>query len=309
MNIEWHTHAYPPEEQDNPFWQGRCPLNMDNVLKAHEIAGLDVTVVSNPYHELAHMEPDEQLAKVRRSNEYLAEQSEKYPGKIVAFATGVPCGGEAFVRETERAIVELGLKGVIAMSSLKGAYPDDDEAKPFFQLMTELDVPIMIHPPAVAFGEERLKDYRLASSVGRPADNCLALARLIVRGIFEQFPTLKLVGSHLGGGICEIIGRLDYAYELQDEAYFLGPYEPMLIAHKPSHYLKMMYVDCVSYHAPAARCGIDTMGADRVLFGTDAPPLFVLKERGLKMIDELGLSADDRRKIMGGNAAKLLKLA
>ena len=58
--------------------------------------------------------------------------------------------------------------------------------------------------------------YRLASSVGRPADNCLSLARLIVRGIYEEFPKLKLVGSHLGGGICEVIGRMDYAYDLID---------------------------------------------------------------------------------------------
>ena len=63
------------------------------------------------------------------------------------------------------------------------------------------------------------KEYRLASSVGRPADLCLALSRLIVRGILEDFSRAKIVGSHGGGGICEVIGRLDYAYELQDESF------------------------------------------------------------------------------------------
>ena len=308
MIIDWHTHAYPPEEQDKPFWQGRCPLNIDNVLEAQARTGMDMTVISNPYHELAYLEPDEQLTKVRRANEYVASQRDKYPDRILAFATGVPCGGEAFLRETERAITELDLRGVIAMSSLKGAYPDDDEARPFFKLINELDVPVMIHPPAVAFGEERLNDYRLASSVGRPADNCLALARLIVRGILEELPTLKLVGSHLGGGICEIIGRMDYAYELQDEAYFLGSYEPMLITHKPSHYLKMMYFDCVCYHPPAARCAIDTVGADHILFGTDSPPLFPLKEQGLAVIQDMDLDPADKEKILSGNARRLLKL-
>ena len=273
MIIEWHTHVYPPEERENAFWQGRCPMTVENVLGEQSQNGIDLSVISNPYHELGYVEPDEQLKRVKRSNEYIAELQHKHAGKILGFATGVPCGGDAFTRETERALTDLGLKGVIAMSSIKGAYPDDDEARPFFQLMVDRDVPIMIHPPSVAFGEERLKDYRLASSIGRPADNCLAIARLIVRGIFERFPTLKLVGSHLGGGICEVIGRMDYAYELQDEAYFLGSYEPMLIEHPPSHYLKMMYLDCVSYHAPAAKCGIETIGADRILFGTDAPPL------------------------------------
>lgn len=308
MIIDWHTHAYPPEEQENDFWQGRCPLTVPNILEAQARTAIDMTVISNPYHELAYMEPAEQLQKVRRSNEYLASERDAHPDELLAFATGVPCGGDEFLRETERAIRELDLRGVIAMSSIKGAYPDDDEAKPFFRLMCDLDVPIMIHPPAVAFGEERLKDYRLASSVGRPADNMLALARLIVRGIFEDFPDLKLVGSHLGGGMCEIIGRMDYAYELQDEAYFLGSYEPMLIKHKPSHYLKMMYLDCVCYHPPAARCAIDTVGADHIIFGTDSPPLYPLKERGLAVIQDMDIPAADKEKILHGNARRLLKL-
>ena len=128
-------------------------------------------------------------------------------------------------------------------------------------------------------------DYRLASSISRPADNCLSLARLIVRGIFEQFPTLKLVGSHLGGGICEVIGRMDYAYNLPDFAFFLGPYEPMLIKHPPSHYLKMMYFDSASYWAPAAEMCLKCVGADHFLFGTDSPPMIPLKMHGLKMMD------------------------
>ena len=153
---------------------------------------------------------------------------------------------------------------------------DDDSAKPFFKLCADLDVPVVIHPPPVGYGEEAMNDYRLASSVGRPQDNCLALARLIVRGIFEQFPTLKLVVTHLGGSICEVIGRMNYAYTLQEEAFFLGSYEPMLIKHEPLHYLKMCYLDTVCYHLPAARCIVETVGADRVIFGTDAPPLTVI---------------------------------
>jgi len=309
MIIDWHTHLHTPDQAAEPFWQGRCPMTIDNVLAAQDAAGIDMTVVSNPLHELRGMEPPAQLAEIGELNRYIAEQQDKHAGWIVGFASCAPCGGDAFLRELERAVTEDGLKGVWVTSSLKGAYPDDDEAKPFFELVTRLDIPVVIHPPAIGFGEERMKIYRLASSVGRPFDNALALSRLIVRGIFEQFPTLKLVGSHLGGGICEIIGRLDYAWELQEEAFFLGSYEPMLINHAPSHYLKMMYLDLVCYHAPAARCGIETMGADHILFGTDAPPLTVLKQRGLKMVDELGLAAADKEKILSGNARKLLKLA
>jgi aminocarboxymuconate-semialdehyde decarboxylase len=126
--------------------------------------------------------------------------------------------------------------------------------------------------------------------------------------MFEKLPTLKLVGSHLGGGICEMIGRMDYAYNLQEEAYFLGPYEPMLIKHPPSHYLKMMYLESTCYHAPAARCALDTVGADHFVFGTDAPPLKPLKKAGVEMIRSLKLAPADEAKVFGDNARKLLKI-
>ena len=228
-------------------------------MEAAKIGGVDITVISNPLHNLRDMDRAQQLARCQRQNRFNAAMQEKHSG-IVGMASTVPYGGEAFLREFERAVKQDGLKGAWIMSSLQGSYPDDDEAMPFFQLATELDVPVVIHPPSVGFGEERMRDYRLASSIGRPMDGALAIARLIVRGVFEKFPTLKLVGTHLGGGICEMIGRMDYAYRLQDEAYFLGPYEPMLIKHPPSHYLKMMYLESTCYHPPGARCAIDTVG-------------------------------------------------
>jgi len=132
---------------------------------------------------------------------------------------------------------------------------------------------------------------------------------LIVNGVFEQFPRLKFVASHLGGGICEIIGRMDYAYELRDDPMILGPYGPPVhITRKPSEYLRTIYLDSVCYHAPAAECALKTIGVDRLIFGTDSPQLVALKRRGLDLIGELGLSAADKAKVLGGTAKALLKL-
>jgi hypothetical protein len=72
---------------------------------------------------------------------------------------------------------------------------------------------------------------------------------------------------------------MDYAYELQDEAFFLGPYAPLKIKHKPSHYMKKLHMDTVTYNAPALKMVIEWMGADHVLYGSDAPPLTSLKPR------------------------------
>jgi aminocarboxymuconate-semialdehyde decarboxylase len=307
MIIDFHTHVMPPEMAAAPIWRGKCPMTIENVLDAAKEGGVDRTVISNPAHELRHMDAGQQLKTVRMINEYLASLAHKHDN-IYALATTVPYGGEPFLKELERAVKQDGAKGVIILSSLPGHYPDDDDALPFFQLVTELDIPVFMHPPSIGFGEERLNVYRLASSIGRPMDGAIAISRLIVRGIFEKLPSLKLVASHLGGGICEMIGRMDYAYNLQEEAYFLGPYEPMLIRHPPSHYLKMMYLESTCYHVPAARCAMETVGVDHFVFGTDAPPLKPLKKAGVAIIRSLKLAPADEAKVFSGNARKLLKI-
>jgi aminocarboxymuconate-semialdehyde decarboxylase len=101
---------------------------------------------------------------------------------------------------------------------------------------------------------------------------------------------------------------MDYAYELQDEAFFLGSYAPMKIKHAPSHYLKRMYLDTVTYNLPAVKMVLDWMGPDRVIYGSDAPPLTSLKPRAIKLIRDLDLPAAERDAIFWGNAASLLKL-
>lgn len=308
MIIDFHTHVHPPREQARPIWKGKCPATIENVLRVHDAHGIDVSVISSAGHYLRAFSREEAVAELRDSNDYLASLRDRHKDRIVALATSIPGGGEAHLRELERAVKQLDLRGVLISSSHRGAYPDDDDALPFFELAQSLDIPVFIHPPSVGFGEERMKDYRLASSVGRPFDNCLALSRLIVRGIYEKFPRLKIVASHLGGGVCEIIGRMDYAYEMKDDAYFLGGYEPMLITRKPSDYLKMMYMDTTSYHAPAVRCAAETIGADRLVFGSDCPMLLTLKAKALSVIDDIGLQPDQKSAVLGGTAKMLLKL-
>lgn len=309
MIIDWHTHVHSPREQASPRWRGNCPATIDNVLRLHDEIGLDISVISNSGHYLREYPREEALPAIREANQYLASLRDKHKDKVVAFAVTIPGGGDDLLRELERAVRQDDLRGVIFTSSHRRAYPDDDDAKPFFRLCCDLDIPVFMHPPAVGFGEERMKEYRLASSVGRPFDSCLALARLIVKGLFEEFPKLKFVASHLGGGISEVIGRMDYAYELRENPVILGPYgPPVYITKKPSEYLRMMYFDTVAYHAPAIKCAIETVGADRLIFGTDSPQLVELKRQGRDVIDQVGLDAETKKMVLGGTARTLLKI-
>ncbi|HLY30533.1 MAG TPA: amidohydrolase family protein, partial [Ktedonobacterales bacterium] len=243
--IDWHAHIYPPEVAARPEWRGDSPLVIEKLLDAHEQAGFDQCVVTNPIHYLKELTDAQALDEIKRWNDYAAEVQRNYPDRTIVFTSTIPGGGDTFLREVERGIREFGLHGVFINSSHQGHYPDEDAARPFFELCAELDIPVMIHAPASSFGEECMRMYRLISSVGRPYDECVAIARMIVRGVFEQLPTLKFVGAHLGGGICEVIGRMDFAYELGDYCHFLGDYEPLLISRPPSTYLQQLYLDTV----------------------------------------------------------------
>jgi predicted TIM-barrel fold metal-dependent hydrolase len=307
MIIDWHAHVYPPELAKERRWGGTTPLTIENLLEAHEKAGIERCVVSNTIHYLKDKTHEESLAFLHRWNEYAAEIQQKYKDRVIVFTSTLPCGGTAFMKELERAVVEYGLHGVLINSSHQHAYPDDDEAKAFFELAGALRIPVMMHAPSVGYGEERMRDYRLASSVGRPFDECLSIARLIVRGVFERHPDVKFVGCHLGGGICDIIGRMDYAYELGDLASGLGSYEPMLITKRPSEYLKGLHLDTVAYHPPAVMCAYHTVGAKHLLFGSDAPPLLPLLPRARKIIEELPITITEREDIFANNALKLLR--
>src|SRR5262249_30019552 len=132
--------------------------------------------------------------------------------------------------------------------------------------------------------------------------------RLIVRGILENFPRVTIVASHGGGGICETISRMDYAYELQEEAFFLGSYAPLKIKHAPSHYLKQMHLDTVTYNLPAGKLVIDCTRTGRTANASDAPPLTLLKPRAIKLINDLIIAEAERDAIFFANAARLLKL-
>ena len=110
MIIDFHTHVHPPEDAAEPLWQGRSPMTIENVLKAQEIGGVDISFISNPLHHLNRMDRDQQYQAVDRSNSYLVSHQEKH-ASIFAFACAVPWGGDRFLRQFERAIKQSGMLG------------------------------------------------------------------------------------------------------------------------------------------------------------------------------------------------------
>src|SRR5436305_10819696 len=142
-------------------------MTMQNVLAAHELAQLDKTVISNAVHYLRFCKTvKETVDALESSNRYLAKCRDQHPDKLVAMATCVPGGGDECLKELERAVKQDDARAVIINSSHQGHYPDEDAAKPFFKLITHVDIPSFVHPSDAT--TPAMTDYRLASSIGRP---------------------------------------------------------------------------------------------------------------------------------------------
>ncbi len=301
--IDCHSHLMPKEW----YADGVPPalVDFDGLLAEQERGGVGMSVFGNNWARMPQgLAP---LEIVKTFNEFAAELTAKHPGRVLGLASSVAFGGDAVLAETERAIRQLGLKGVMITSSVDGEYLDSPRAEPFLQLMDQLDVPVFVHPAAQTVGRERMEIFRLVTMLGRPFDTTLSVVRFILSGGFERHPALRLVCSHVGGAIPMLAGRLDFGYELRHEPT-LGPWTPDVLTGPPSSYIRRLYMDTMSFHPPAVMCAVGTVGVEHVVFGSDFPPVPIPLERSVDVVHRLSLDEPDKARILTGNAMQLLGL-
>jgi predicted TIM-barrel fold metal-dependent hydrolase len=190
------------------------------------------------------------------------------------------------------------MKGILLYTNLAGKFPDEPEFRPLFGRAVELDVPILLHP-AKPTTIEFVKGYEMTSSLGNMFDNTIALTRIIMSGILDEFPKLKLVCPHLGGTLPYIVGRLDHQTRVLKRG-------PAYLTRPPSEYLKSIWLDVVSPLPLAIKFGRDFMGPDRLLFSSDHP--WVEPALIIDSVKGAGLPVDDEEKIFSANARKLFRL-
>jgi aminocarboxymuconate-semialdehyde decarboxylase len=218
-----------------------------------------------------------------------------------------PFDGDPSLHELQRAVVQDGFRGVVVNTSTNGEYLDSPRAADFWDLVTTLEIPVFLHPPRFTIGNERMELYRLPEMVGRPFDTTLTLCRLILTGVLQRHPLLKLVCAHMGGAIALLPGRLNFGYELRQDTTF-GPWEPDVLQRPPSEYIAQLYLDTMCLHMPAVALLVSTVGVDHVVYGSDNPPVPIALERHTAVVRQLPLAGADKEKILGLNAARLLKL-
>jgi len=242
---------------------------------------------------------------VRSVNDQIAETVSRSP-KNWGLGTLNPLDA-AQVAEGERCLRALGFKGLLICSSWHGRFLDGEDAFAFWEWAQDRQTPVFIHPPRVPIGHDQQMDqYKLDELVGRPFDTAMALARLILAGVFDRFPRLKIVVAHMGGGLLPVMGRLDFGWRLGCE----GMPERAVIRCKerPSSYLARLCVDTMGFWAPHVREAIEVFGAERVMFGTDYGPVPIDPKEHVDIVNGLAIPAADKEKILWRNAAEFFNL-
>jgi predicted TIM-barrel fold metal-dependent hydrolase len=279
-------------------WHRRIlPNHMDVAAK---VAVMDATGIGKTALSINDPGPEwfgkEGPAVARMLNDFVADVVKRHPTRFFGLCVLPLQDMAASLAELDRCADRLGMKGILLYTNLAGKFPDEPEFRPLFRRAVERDLPVLLHP-AKPMTTDVVKGYEMTSSLGNMFDNTIALTRIIMAGILDEFPALKLVCPHLGGTLPYIVGRLDH----QTQVLKRGP----KLRRKPSEYLKSIYLDIVSPLPLAMRFGYDFMGPDRLLFASDHPwvdPRLILD--GLR---SLKLPAGDEDKILAGNAQRLFR--
>ncbi|MFC2001116.1 amidohydrolase family protein [Chloroflexota bacterium] len=251
-----------------------------------------------------------QLAYARVLNDSMARLTEDSKGRLIATGNIPLADFERYGRqEMERAIKVLGIKAIVLSSNMRGKPIDLPEFEPFWAHAAETGVPVYIHPddPASTEGRSYEAEYDLVHGFGWPFETELMLARLVFSGIMERYPTLKVVSHHLGGGIPFLWGRILETYDELNKKIGHALPKPLY-----DYFSRFYYDTAIGGHAPAIRCTYELFGVDQLIFATDAPFGPKAGEERLatypKVIESLGLSAAENKKIFEDNARRVLNL-
>ena len=331
MKIDIFTHVMPKKYKQalykyaNKFMtekavQDRRPTLTDNEARLSKFDGYDdlVQILSTtmpPVEEIVGPEEAAELARI--SNDEMAEMVAQNPKRYIAAIANLPLNNmDATLKEAERTIKNLGFKGIQIYTRVNGKPPSTDEMMPLYELMCHHDLPIWIHPMRSSsqpdYAAETVSYNQLFSIFGWPYDTTAAMARLVFAGIFERFPTIKLITHHCGGMVPYFSDRLIVHYN--NGLQRLGAkYFPGLKKH-PVDYFRMFYGDTAldGNSNYSLECGLAFFGEDHILFGTDMP--YDVESGGvsiretIKAIENMKISDSTKVKIYEGNARRLLHL-
>ncbi len=259
--------------------------------------GVDVQVLSVPPTEYFYWldEPEARRAS-RLQHERFAEVVAAYPDRFAAVAN-LPMRHPALAVEVMReAKQEFGFSGFEMSADVVGEELDDPRFDVVWEAATDLEMTAIMHPQGFTHGE-RFRDYYLVNVMCMPLASTLAATRMILGGVWQRHPDFAMVVVHGGGYLPFYAARTDHAFKHRPELRHH-------IDRLPSDYLRKLYVDTNVFDPGMVRHLVDLLGADHVLMGTDYP-FDMGTTDPLGFLAQVDLTDDQRRQVLGGNAARL----
>lgn len=265
---------------------------------------IQVLTLAGPGCEL--FEPSEGVEMARKSNDQLADAIKKYPDRFVGFAALAPQEPDKAADELERCVKKLDFRGAKINSHVRGGeYLDDEKYWGIFERAEQLDVPIYLHPrlPSPAMIKPYADyGYGLAgAALGFAAETSLHAMRLILSGLFDKYPGLRIILGHLGESLPFWLQRIDYPWRRKSGG-------KVAIAMRPSDYVKNNFFVSTSgmFFMPAFMCAYLALGADNIVFASDHP--LEESKQAVQFVETLPISDSDKHKICHASAEKLLNL-
>ena len=244
------------------------------------------------------------------ANDKLAAIIKRHPTRFAGLAAVAPQSPERAAREVKRAMTALKLNGIIINSHTKGEFLDDPKFWPVFEAAVTYDAPIYLHPtfPADSMIEPYSKYGMMGALWGFQAECSLHVVRMILAGVFDQFPKLQIVLGHLGEGLPYWLSRLDNRYQNILKRGGLQTLGMKQLSRLPSEYFRSnFYVTTAGMNSsPPFNYCVDLLGPDRVLFAIDYP--YEQTVDAVTFIRASRLSPEILRKVCYGNAEKLFKI-
>jgi len=269
----------------------------------------------------AFASPADAVDLAKRANDGMAELVRRYPERFPSFLAALPMNDPVqAVRELHRAINDLGACGIQIFSNVAGKPLVSPEFLPIFEAMVGHDLPIFLHPYRGAtipdYPTEHRSQFEIWWTFGWPFETSVAMARIVFEGLFDRWPTLKIVTHHMGAMAPYFEGRLGPG---MDQLGARTSDEDLTVVLKrlkkrPIDYFRMFYADTALFGAyDATVCGLKFFGVGQTLFASDAPfdpekgPMYIRET--IKIINQLPITAEERARIYSGNAVQLLKLS
>ncbi len=276
-----------------------------------------VLSLANPPIELLPS-PAQTPDYARMANDGLAELCQRYPQRFPTFIASLPMNNiDAALKEIDRAVNDLGAKGIQVFTNVAGKPLSAPEYRPIFARLVQHDLPVWVHPmrgPQFSdYATEQMSENEIWFTFGWPYETTACMTRLIYSGLFDELPKVKIITHHMGGMIPYFAGRVALGFR----QIFFG--EPNRnpgaegLKKPPGDYFKMLYADtALNGDFAATACGHAYFGTSRCLFATDAP-FDAEQGRGLiaktiAAVEALDIGAEERARIFSGNARALLRL-